>query len=57
MAAVVLLAAFRVLPIPMSSLLGALALILTGCLKFEGLGRGISAEVAFSIALTSACPL
>jgi di/tricarboxylate transporter len=49
MAAVVLLAAFRVLPIAMSSLLGVLALILTGCLKFEGLGRGISAEVVLVV--------
>jgi di/tricarboxylate transporter len=49
MAAVVLLAAFRVLPIAMSALLGVLALILTGCLKFEGLGRGISAEVVLVV--------
>ena len=49
MAAVVLLSAFRVLPIAMSSLLGVLALILTGCLRFEGLGRGISAEVVLVV--------
>ena len=49
MAAVVTLAAFRILPIAMSSLLGVLALILTGCLKFEGLGRGISAEVVLVV--------
>ena len=49
MAVVVLLAAFRVLPIAMSSLLGVLALIVTGCLKFEGLGRGISAEVVLIV--------
>ena len=49
MAAVVLLAAFRVLPISMASLIGVLALILTGCLKFEGLGRGISAEVVLIV--------
>ena len=49
MALVVLLAAFRVLPIAMSSLLGVLALIVTGCLKFEGLGRGISAEVVLIV--------
>jgi di/tricarboxylate transporter len=49
MAAVVLLSAFRVLPIAMSSLLGVVALIVTGCLKFEGLGRGISAEVVLVV--------
>jgi len=49
MAAVVLLAAFTVLPISIASLLGVLALILTGCLKFEGLGRGISAEVVLVV--------
>ena len=49
MAAVVTLAALRILPIAMSSLLGVLALILTGCLKFEGLGRGISAEVVLVV--------
>ncbi len=49
MASVVLLAAFRVLPVSMASLLGVLALLLTGCLKFEGLGRGISAEVVLIV--------
>jgi len=49
MAVVVALSAFRVLPIAMSSLLGVLALLLTGCLKFEGLGRGISAEVVLVV--------
>jgi di/tricarboxylate transporter len=49
MAAVVLLAAFRVLPISMAALIGVLALIVTGCLKFEGLGRGISAEVVLIV--------
>ena len=49
MASVVLLAAFGVLPVSMASLLGVLALLLTGCLKFEGLGRGISAEVVLIV--------
>jgi di/tricarboxylate transporter len=49
MAMVVLLSAFRVLPIAMSSLLGVLAVLLTGCLRFEGLGRGISAEVVLVV--------
>jgi di/tricarboxylate transporter len=43
------LAGFGVLPIAISSLLGVLLLILTGCLKFEGLGRGISAEVVLVV--------
>ncbi len=49
MASVVLLAAFRVLPISMASLIGVVALLLTGCLRFEGLGRGISAEVVLIV--------
>jgi len=49
MAAVVLLAAFGILPIAMAALLGVLALILTGCLKLEGMGRGISAEVVLVV--------
>jgi di/tricarboxylate transporter len=61
MASTVALAAFNVLPIAISSLLGVLVLIVTGCLKFEGLGRGISAEVVLvvvaSIALGRALTL
>jgi di/tricarboxylate transporter len=49
MSVVVALAAFDVLPIAMSSLLGVLALLLTRCLKFDGLGRGISAEVVLVV--------
>jgi di/tricarboxylate transporter len=49
MAAVVMLAAFGVLPISIASLLGVLALIATGCLTLEGLGRGISAEVVLVV--------
>jgi len=49
MAAVVAAAAFRVLPISMASLIGVVALLLTGCLRFEGLGRGISAEVVLVV--------
>ena len=49
MAAVVMLAAFGVLPISIASLLGVLALIVTGCLTLEGLGRGISADVVLIV--------
>jgi di/tricarboxylate transporter len=49
MAAVVLLAALQVLPVAMASLIGVVALLLTGSLRFEGLGRGISAEVVLIV--------
>jgi di/tricarboxylate transporter len=49
MATVVLLSAFGVLPIALSALLGVLVLLATGSLKFEGLGRGISAEVVLVV--------
>ena len=49
MAAVVVLAAFGVLPIAIASLLGVVALLLTGSLRFEGLGRGISADVVLVV--------
>jgi di/tricarboxylate transporter len=49
MAAAIALAAFNVMPIAITALTGVLALILTGCLKFEGLGRGISAEVVLVV--------
>jgi di/tricarboxylate transporter len=49
MAVVVALAALRILPIAMSSLLGVLALIVTGCLRLEALGRGLSAEVVLVV--------
>jgi di/tricarboxylate transporter len=49
MACVVLLAAFRVLPISIAALLGVLGLLVTGCLKLEGLGRGISADVVLIV--------
>jgi di/tricarboxylate transporter len=49
MACVVLLAAFRVLPVSIAALLGVLALLVTGCLKLEGLGRGISADVVLIV--------
>jgi di/tricarboxylate transporter len=49
MAMVVAMSAMRVLPIAIASLLGVIALILTGCLKFDRLGRGISAEVVLIV--------
>jgi di/tricarboxylate transporter len=49
MVAVVALAGLRVLPIAIASLVGVLALLLTRTLRFEGLGRGISAEVVLVV--------
>jgi di/tricarboxylate transporter len=49
MAVVIVTAATNVLPISIASLLGVVALLMTGCLKFEGLGRGISAEVVLIV--------
>jgi di/tricarboxylate transporter len=49
MATVVALMAARVLPTSIAALIGVLALIITGCLKLEGLGRGISAEVVLIV--------
>jgi len=49
MVLVVTFAALDWLPIAISSLLGVLALIVTGCLKFDGLGRGLSAEVVLVV--------
>jgi len=49
MVAVVVTAAMNVLPISLAAVLGVLALLLTGCLKFDGLGRGISAEVVLIV--------
>ena len=49
MARVVVTAAMNVLPISLASVLGVLALLVTGCLKFDGLGRGISAEVVLIV--------
>jgi di/tricarboxylate transporter len=49
MAAVVVLAALKLLPIAISALLGVLALIASRCLRFDGLGRGLSAEVVLVV--------
>jgi di/tricarboxylate transporter len=58
MAAVILAAATGQLPIHIAALFGVVAMLLSRCLKFEGLGRAISPSVvllvASSIALGSA---
>lgn len=58
MAAIVLLTAFSVLPIALSAVAGALAMILLGCLGWQDVGRAISSQVVLvivtSLALGSA---
>ncbi len=58
MVSIVSLAAFGVMPIAMSALLGCLALIGTGCLKWQQANRALSAQVVLiivaSLALGSA---
>jgi di/tricarboxylate transporter len=57
-AAVVLTAALRIVPISIAALTGTIAMIATGCVKFDRLGRALSGEVivlvAASIALGAA---
>ncbi|QQR74382.1 MAG: SLC13 family permease [Holophagales bacterium] len=50
MAAVVLAAAGKWLPIHVAAFLGVVAMLLTGCVKLEGLGRAISLEVVLLVA-------
>ena len=49
MVTVIVTAAMNVLPISLAAVLGVLALLVTGCLEFDGLGRGISAEVVLIV--------
>ncbi len=50
MAVVVALAATKLLPIHVAAFLGALAMLLTGCVRLEGVGRAISLEVVLLVA-------
>lgn len=50
MAAVVILAATKVLPIHVAAFLGVLAMLFTGCVRIEGLGRALSLEVILLVA-------
>jgi di/tricarboxylate transporter len=47
---VVVAAATRVLPIHVAAFLGVIAMLLAGCVKFEGLGRAISPAVVLLVA-------
>jgi di/tricarboxylate transporter len=53
-AAAVAAAAFHILPIAISSLAGAIAMLATGCVKFERLGRALSGEVIVLVAASIA---
>jgi di/tricarboxylate transporter len=50
MASVVFAAAGKWLPIHVAAFLGVVAMLLTGCVKLEGLGRAISLEVVLLVA-------
>jgi di/tricarboxylate transporter len=50
MAGVVFFAATRILPIHVAAFMGVILMILTGCVRLEGLGRAISLEVVLILA-------
>ncbi len=57
MAAVVALASFKVLPIHVAAMLGVVAMLWKGCVKFEGVGRALSLEVVLLVASSIALGL
>jgi di/tricarboxylate transporter len=52
--AVVLAAALRIVPISIASLAGTIAMIVSGCVKFDRLGRALSGEVIVLVAASIA---
>lgn len=52
--AVVLSAALRIVPISIAALAGTIAMIATGCVKFDRLGRALSGEVIVLVAASIA---
>jgi len=54
MAAVILLAATKVLPIAIAALGGSIAMLATGCLRYENIGRALSVEVIVLVAASIA---
>jgi di/tricarboxylate transporter len=50
MAAVLIFAALKLLPIHVAAFLGVMAMLVTGCVRFEGIGRALSLEVVLVIA-------
>jgi di/tricarboxylate transporter len=53
-AVVVILASLRLVPIAIASLGGAIAMLATGCVKFDRIGRALSAEVIVLVAASIA---
>jgi di/tricarboxylate transporter len=51
---VVLVAALHLVPIAISALAGTIAMLITGCVKFDRLGRALSAEVIVLVAASIA---
>ena len=52
--AAILLAAFKVLPIAIAALAGTIAMLATGCVRFENVGRALSVEVIVLVAASIA---
>jgi di/tricarboxylate transporter len=50
MTMVIALASFRVLPIHVAAMLGVVAMLMSGCVRFEGIGRALSLEVVLLVA-------
>lgn len=50
MVAVILAGATRFLPIHVAAFIGVIAMLVSGCIKFEGLGRALSLEVILLVA-------
>ncbi len=57
MATVVAVASLKILPIHVAALLGVVAMLLSGCVKFEGIGRALSLEVVLMVASSIALGL
>ncbi|MEN3975801.1 SLC13 family permease [Emcibacter sp. SYSU 3D8] len=54
MAAVVFLASFKLMPISIAALGGSIAMIATGCIRFDRIGRALSAQVIVLVAASIA---
>ncbi len=53
-AAVVVLAAFKLVPIAIAALAGTIAMLATGCVRYENIGRALSVEVIVLVAASIA---
>jgi di/tricarboxylate transporter len=50
MVGVLLVASFKLLPIHVAAFLGVIAMLVTGCVRFDGIGRALSLEVVLLLA-------